>query len=272
MFVGKPNRKGTPAMMGIALVIVAAMAFWLVRAFLNHPTKVDPNPGQPPAFLTTIDLASAPQEVRDAAEKLRTSRVGYAMIVGEKTYLIISTGEKGPAVKIDRADAQPTGSKTPSFVDVFLKTAADGRQLQIATAPLKEMAEYQFNLDGAFAAIPALHNEHHLPLVYLDQATGFSVIAPVKDQMIEGKMLHLEGYARIFEAQFKVSVITAKGREVGTTGVHAAVGAPNWGSFVADLQIDTTNLPETGFVVFEDDMSGAKVAVPVRFHRPAELG
>jgi hypothetical protein len=252
------NRKETLTMAAVTVLILAAVAVWMVRVF---QVRVPQDPDG--ALVTMIDMNSAPADVRQAAELLETSRVGYAMGKPDRTYLIIATGEQGPKVKIDRAEGQPAGGGS-SLVDVFMKTADDGHRLMIATARITTKVDYQFNLDGAFAGIPTLVNQHNLPLVHLDEAHSFSVITPAREQLVTGSTLHVTGFARVFEGAFRVAVTTADGRELGTAAVHTGAGAPSWASFTADVAINTTNLPESGFVIFEGD-GPARVRIPVRF-------
>ena len=212
-----------------------------------------------------IDMASAPADVRQAAEQLKTSRVGYAMVKPDRTYLVISTGEQGPKVKIDRAEAQPAGGDS-TLVDVFFKTAQDGHRLMIAITPTSANVDYQFNLDGVFAAIPGLFNHHGLPLVHLDEAHNFSVITPAREQTVTGSSLTVSGFARVFEGAFMVKVLTADGREVGRAAVKSRAGAPMWACFNANVAITTANLTETGSVVFEGE-GPARLTVPIRFEK-----
>lgn len=260
------------AMGALALFIVAAPGVWLARNFPagapHGPDQQRPGRQAPLVSLVTmIDMASAPADVQKAAELLKTSRVGYAMVKPDRTYLIIATGEQGPQVKIDRAEAQPAGGDA-TLVKVFLKTAADGHRLMIATVANTAKVDYQFNLDGLFAGIPSLVNHHNLPLSYLDEAHGFSVITPAQEQVVTGATLHVSGFARVFEGAFMVKVVTADGREVGTAAVKAKAGAPDWGCFNADVAITTANVTETGSVLFEGD-GQARLTLPVRFKPPA---
>ncbi len=272
MAVDKRNRKWMIAA-GIAAALVAALFVLLVAG--RQPAvddSVTPEPkAEEPALLTVVSLADVPQDVREAAEKLRSSRIGYAIHKPGRTYLIISTGRDDLKISLDKAVGQPAG-KTPGFVDVFMQRDPKGESLVIATTTLPDTTHYQFALDGRLAAIPTLYNPHNLPLVHLDEQTGMVVLSPEAGQLVDGGMLKVWGYARPFEAQFDVRVVSAKGRTLGWTHVLAAGGAPHWGSFVSMVPLATENLPETGFVIFEEEMSGIRVKIPVRFRRPAQLG
>jgi len=249
----------------IAIVVAAVAAASLLIAYMagNFLTQSTPTS----AFISVMDLSAAPFDVQEAAAKLRSSRVGYAMVKADKTYLIISTGNDAQKVKVDRAEGQPD-LVNPSFVDVHLNSDAAGGRLLIATTKLTTPTEYQFDVDGSFAAIPTLHNRHNLPLIPLNAVNRFSLVTPLADQMVQGGTLHMEGYAQVFEAAFTVTVTTAKGRVIGYAPVQSAAGAPSWGSFVADVPYDASSATETGFVILEEGMTGAKLVIPVRFRTP----
>lgn len=261
----------------MAAAAIAAMALigavlWGALRSRHQPADQHQNHGNVQALtLGTVSLAGAPSEVQEAAMRLMNSRVGYAMVRPDATYLIISTGSDASRVRIEGVEGQPMGGP-PTFVDVNLASDGAGQRLLIATLPLTTTAEYQFNVDGMAAAIPTLHNRHNLPLVALPDHGGFVALSPVTDQVVAGGTIQVAGYARVFEAQFTVRVMTAKGRVIGEQHVMAAAGAPGWGSFAAQVSIDTANLPDTGFVVFEEEMTQSKLVVPVRFRAPTQLG
>jgi len=249
------------------LVLTSILAIGKMRPDAAHQQ------GTPAAFFSQVTAASVPADVADAASKLATSRVGYAIVKPDKTYLIISTGNPAEKIAFDRAEGQPD-LVNPTFVDMHFTTSSGGSSLIIGTTPLKSAdTEYQFNLDGNFAAIPTLHNRHNLPLIPLDAKARFSMITPLEGTLIGSSgMLHMEGYAQVFEASFTVTITTAKGRVIGHKGVQSAAGAPSWGSFVADIPFDTSALTETGFVILEEGMTGAKISIPIRFRTPGQLG
>jgi hypothetical protein len=269
MWKQQPRMRILAATLGLALVLttVLLMAAHYFAGRDRPPVKEEPS--EP--FVRVIDPKTAPVDVQMAAEKLRTSQVGYAIVHPDRTYLIISTGSDDFTVSVDRAEAQPSFS-TPSLVDIHFRLDRAGERLLIATTPLTVPVEYQFDVDGHYAAIPTLHNPHNLPLTYLDAASRFAVLAPAEGQLISGRTLHVEGYAQVFEAQFTVTVMSDTGRVLGQKAVMAAAGAPSWGSFAADIPIDTRDLPATGFVIFAEEMTEARFVIPVSFERPPQLG
>ncbi|HWI61794.1 MAG TPA: Gmad2 immunoglobulin-like domain-containing protein [Symbiobacteriaceae bacterium] len=253
---------------GLALLLVAG----IFTAQYLRPGKTGPEV-KTTSFFNQVDAASVPADVADAAAKLATSRVGYAIVKPDKTYLIVSTGNPADKVAFDKAEGQPD-IVNPTFVDMHFKASPSGYALQIGSTPLTSPSvEYQFNVDGTFAAIPTLHNRHNLPLIPLDAKKRFSMVTPLEGTLIGSSgNLHIEGYAQVFEASFLVTITTAKGRVIGQKGVHSAAGAPSWGSFVADIPFDTSALTETGFVILDEGMTGAKITIPVRFRTPGQMG
>jgi hypothetical protein len=270
--VDKQKRVRTQAIMfgGLGVLLLAGL---LVALKLMSPAAVDPTDVTPQAFFTVIDPSTAPLDVQDAAAKLATSRVGYAMVKADKTYLIISTGSLMDEVVYDRAEGQPD-LVTAAFLDLHFKADAAGQSLQIGTVPLTSAdTEYQFNVGETYASIPTLHNRHNLPLIPLDAVKRFSMVSPGEGAMVGSSgSLRIEGYAQVFEASFMVTITTSKGRVIGQQAVQSAAGAPSWGSFVADIPYDTSALTETGFVILDEGMTGAKITIPVRFKPASQLG
>lgn len=223
------------------------------------------NPGTPSTTavsLRTVSLESAPTAVQAAARALQTSRVAYAVKSGAQTYLIVSTGRNGEAISAGTATAQPSAAN-PSFVDVMVQPNAGGSRLLILAMPISQDAEFQVNLGGKTAAIPTLYNQHGLALVELNESTGFALINPSANVAVQGDLLYLEGYARVFESSFTAKLLSAKGRVLAEAQVKAAAGAPNWGSFVTAMKL--TERPMEATLVLFDEMSGAKLTIPVRF-------
>lgn len=266
------NRKTTLLIgTGIGLAVIIAGALYLTGARTQKvtpgPVNKPPitNPGTPAiktVQLQTVNLASAPMEVQAAARALQTSRVAYAIKSGGQTYLIISTGRNGERVSAMMAEAQPSAAN-PRFVDLMLQPSANGSSLLVLSMPIVQDAEYQVNLGGKTAAIPTLYNQHGLALVELNESTGFALVNPSTNVAIQGDILFLEGYARVFEASFNAKLISAKGRILAEAQVKAAAGAPNWGSFTTAMKL--TERPTDATLVLFDEMSGAKLSIPVHF-------
>lgn len=257
---------------GIGLAAIMAGALYVSSVRTKGPTPgpvTSPpitNPGIPTVKtvpLRTVNLASAPMEVQAAARALQTSRVAYAIKSGGQTYLIISTGRNGEMITAAAtAEAQPNAA-SPRFVDVMLQPNANGSRLLVLALPIGQDAEYQVNLGGKTAAIPTLYNQHGLALVELNETTGFALVHPSQGVAVQGDILFLEGYARVFESSFNAKLISAKGRILAEAQVQAAAGAPNWGSFTTAMKL--TERPAEATLVLFDEMSGAKLTIPVRF-------
>lgn len=254
---------------GIAAIMAGALYVTSVRNQSNKPGPVTKppitNPGNPVVRtvpMRTVDLASAPVEVQAAARALQTSRVAYAIKSGGQTYLIISTGKSGEMVSASMAEAQPNATN-PRFVDVMLQPSASGSRLLVLALPIGQEAEYQVNLSGKTSAIPTLYNQHGLALVELNETTGFALVHPSASVAVQGDILFVEGYARVFESSFNAKLLSAKGRVLAEAQVQAAAGAPNWGSFTTAMKL--TERPTEATLVLFDEMSGAKLTIPVRF-------
>jgi hypothetical protein len=213
--------------------------------------------------IARITLAQAPLRVREAAQQLAASRVGYVVPDGNVSYLIISTGIGGE--RVDVAGAKRSGS----IIDIDVRSnATKGESLIIAklNAPVTDARLVQFHLDGYAAGLPALVNADNLPLVTLPNKEALVLVSPTAGDRIAGGMVQVSGYARIFEANVSVAVYSAgKGRILGQQNVTAAIGAPNWGSFKINVPYEQVAGLAEGVVLVYDNDSGAKLAVPIRF-------
>lgn len=267
------NRKLAVVAAAVALSALVGAGIWMAVRPEPVGQSSPPSVGtQNQSFhLTQVQLAGAPEAVRRAATALMESRVGYAMQAEGQTYLIISTGSEALRARIDGAAVQPA-SGAPEFVDVNLSTAPAGDRLIVARTAVGAAAEYQFNLDGVTASIPTLRNPHHLPLITLPQTGDFALVKPEANVLLSGQSLTVQGYARVFEAQFTMRLVSAKGRVLAEQHVMAAAGGPWWGSFSAELGLEQVDLPETGFLILEEGMSEARLVLPVRFRTPQQMG
>jgi hypothetical protein len=213
--------------------------------------------------IARVTLAQAPLRVREAAQQLATSRVGYVIPDGDVSYLIISTGMGGE--RIDVAGARRAGT----IIDIDVRTnATKGEALIIAklNAAVTDTRLVQFHLDGYAAGIPALVNADNLPLVTLPDKEALVMVMPAGGDRIAGGTVQVSGYARIFEANVSVAVYSAgKGRILGQQNVTAAIGAPNWGSFKINVPYEQVAGLTDGVVLVYDNDSGAKLAIPIRF-------
>jgi len=259
-----------------ALALISAL-IWSGVTGQRTPTP-GPNTNSPGLGVTSrslsiaaVDMAGLPADVRDAANRLMYSRVGYAMPHGDRTFLIISTASDALKIQIQGAEAQSTAGD-PRLVDVRVRSAANGNRLLVASIPVRVQADYMFTLDGANGAIPTLNNRHNLPLITLPMDQRFALVAPIANQMVAGHTLLIEGYARVFEAAFTARIVTEKGRTIAETYGLAAGGAPNWGSFRTQFNLYGLELPDSGYLILEEEMTGAKTTIPVRFRAAPQMG
>jgi len=272
-----PNQRAI--MIAAAVVALALISVLVWSGFRSQRTPTPgpdhSNPGQGitgrSLAIAAADMATLPADVRDAANRLLFSRVGYAMTRGDRTFLVISTGSDAMKIQIQGAEAQPSSGE-PAFVDVRLRSASGGDRLLVASIPVRSRADYQFTLDGALGAIPSLHNQHNLPLITLPMDQRFAVITPTAGQMVEGHTLLIEGYGRVFEAAFTARLVTQKGRTLAETYSTASTAAPNWGSFRSQFNLYGLDLPDSGFLILEEEITGAKTTIPVRFRVAPQMG
>ncbi|MDF2629880.1 MAG: Immunoglobulin-like domain of bacterial spore germination [Symbiobacteriaceae bacterium] len=213
--------------------------------------------------IARINITQAPLRVREAAQQLAASRVGYVIPDGEVSYLIISTGLGGERVDVEGA------KRSGTIIDIDVRTSpTKGESLIIAklNAAVTDARLVQFHLDGYAAGIPALVNADNLPLVTLPDKESLVLVTPKAGDRVAGGMVQVSGYAKIFEANVSVAVYSAgKGRVLGQSNVTAAIGAPNWGSFRINVPYEQVAGLAEGVILVYDDDSGAKLAVPVRF-------
>ncbi len=264
-----PKRKISPYLVGGA-VLVLALLVWAILSRTGQAPVTTPKE-DPGLTLSMHSMTEVPQVVAEAAKVLQNSEVGYAMVAEGKTYLIISTGRDSVKITAERVVAEPD-ELSPSLVDIHLKSDPQGASLLIGSLPLAGATRYQFPLDGMYAVIPALYNPHGLPLTDLPRTGGFTLVAPLADAMVEGRVLSIGGYARVFESGFMATLVADDGTLLKDMGIHAAAGAPDWGSFLAEMDLAGVKLPERGKLILTDALTGARYELPLRFLPPIQLG
>lgn len=259
------NWKGVAVLMIAVLIALAGLAAWGVMRLRSGVGKRPAvGTGLPSATVTPIDFAAAPQDVQAAALALKTSKVGYSIVKPNLTYVIVSTGDENTRLQLGRMLVQSVAGR-PSLAEIFLESGGAGQSLMILTTRVGAGVEYQLNVDSRYAAIPMLYNPDNLPLTALPDSERFVLVSPAQNQLVQGFPLRIAGYARVFEARFTARLITGKGRVIGEVHPMAAAGAPNWGSFVAEFDVSAAELPDQGFLVLEEEMSGSRIQIPVRF-------
>jgi len=254
------------AAVGLIAVMVGVSVWEIFSRKAGGPTPGGPgsNPAAPQAVpLMVIPPGTAPADVQEMAARLRTSRVGYAIVKPDRTYLIISTGSDSLRVRLDRAEGLP-GTGAPTSVTVRLTSSPSGERLLILAANLTRAADFRFDLDGVVQAIPTLRNPDNLPVAALPEGSGIVVLNPAHNQVLANWPLRVAGFARAPDAQLTITVTDAKGRVLGRSYTVVAAAAPSWGSFVADIRLEAGAVAETGFLVIEGQPS-IRLSIPVRF-------
>lgn len=255
----RADRKKQLGVMLLVIVALGLAAFAIINLISGGGGP--PKPGG--VTVERIPLSQAPLNVREAAEKLSQSRVGFVIPQGNQAYLVISTGPNGE--RIDVAGARRSGT----IIDIDVRSGSAGERLIVARllAPVTDTRLVQFHLDGYAAGIPALVNADNLPLMTLPDKGSIVIASPVGQEAIAGGMVQVYGYARIFEGQITIAVYSAgKGRVLGESkNISAAIGAPNWGSFKVNIPYEVVKGLKDGSILVYDEDSGAKVAIPIKF-------
>lgn len=261
---------------GLGGLVVLGLIIYGVIRLLTPAVVVGPGPSPPvseePSMLFAgVDPQKAPFAVRDAAARLRTSRVGYPILTDEGTFLVISMGENGPRAVLTGVEAEPADS-TPARVHLALTSGAQGERLLILHGPLTTHAAYRFDLDTLEAGLPTLHNPHKLELTHLDEVAGFALLTPAEGAVQAGREMLLEGYARVFGGRFSVMIVGEDGKMLAMGSGKAAAGYPHWGSFSMQVTLEADSLPESATVILTDPMTGARLSLPLHFKLRAQLG
>ncbi len=213
-----------------------------------------------------ITMAEAPTTVQEAASKLQTSRVAYAMPSGRYTYVIISTGPNGERLELAGAKRDPV---LASMINVNTKSSSRGDRLIIAAldAQVADVRNIRVLVDGYPGMVPLLVNADSLPLTVLPDTGALAVVAPEYNVRVVGSSVEVSGFARFFGGRFNIQVFAAgKGRVLGEAlEVRASAGAPDWGSFRVSVPVSVPQGVTEGVVLIYDNETGAKVSIPIRF-------
>lgn len=251
----------------LSLLVVGLLALGLIAFAVFHVLRWQAGGGGKAGSIVVrrVTVAQAPMAVQEAASRLATSRVAYAIPIGDVTYLVISTGEMGERVEVAGA-RQDEAVSGLIHVDVTSSSAGERLLILEMRASVYDTRMVQFNLDGHAALLPALVNADGVPLMALPDKEFLVVAAPQPNTRIVGGVVQVSGYARIFEGQFQATVFSAgKGRVLGEAQVAASVGAPNWGSFRVNIPITVPQGITEGVLVLHDDQTGVKMIVPLHF-------
>lgn len=245
----------------VGVVLILGLAGYAAFHLFRWSNGGAPGPGR--VTIEKVPLAEAPAEVREAAQVLAPSKVGYVIPDGNAAYVIISTGPSGDKISVESA------TRAGALIDINLKSSSEGDRLIIARldSPVADTRVVQFKLNGQAGVMPGLVNSHGLPLAALPTTGALVAVSPKPAERLMGATVQVSGYARLYAGTFRVAVFSAgKGRVLGeATAVVAATPAPNWGSFRINVDFEAPPGMTEGVVLIYDEESGAKVAVPVRF-------
>ncbi len=157
----------------------------------------------------------------------------------------------GAAACRQAAPAPPTAVPTPTYPPIRVEAAPTSTPFQPAQVATPTATR------APAPTAPASPTRE--PAIY--------VTAPTRDQAIRSPV-RIAGRARVFEAAVRYEIV-ADGRVIGQGHTTASAGAPEWGTFAADLSFTPPASATTGVVrVFSTSMKDGSVEnlveVPVR--------
>lgn len=174
-----------------------------------------------------------PDEVKSAVETIRTMQVGMAVYVNNKTYLIVSYGEKPTAgYKASITSTEKQGDKL--IATTALSSPNPGAQAaQVLTYPyvvkvvdgffkevfFKDPAGEEFpQVLGLKGKLSSINRSSNSNIIVSSLTTGQNGIKA-------------RGIARVFEATVGYEIQDEAGNKLTNGYINAAAGGPNWGYF-----------------------------------------
>lgn len=266
-------------MMRVSRVIVTLILVLTLAPACNRQAG-RPQPDTVVSF-NQVDLEELPAEPKKWAEERHRRRGTYVRDFGDKTYLLVSWGEKptgGYGVKIEEV----AGTRTGSLVGVRLSAPKPGELVtQALTYPHAVAVAQRLNRPVKFAFLGGLNlqdqpaaakpgpreqngHEQEEPVA---SSENFRVTSPRPGSTI-GSPLRVTGRARVFEGSFILELEDGHNvlaREI----VQATEGAPGWGAFDVTLTFPPATNPAGALLfVTEDPRDGRRreeLIIPVRF-------
>ncbi len=217
-----------------------------------------PAQDEPPVFegFTLVDAGTLQDPVvRAWAQACGLSAgVHLASFDGANTYILAARGEK------------PTGGFTVFLSNVT--SGAGGFNLTFKTGdpsgPVTQIISYPYALYLGQCApdrildVASVGTET-LPWPVVGPANvNIIPTSPLPGVAVSTTTLHLEGYARVFEAQFQYSL--EDGHNVLATGsVMADQGAPAWGQFNLDVEFSRPTSPGLTLSLYDASMKDGSI-------------
>lgn len=185
---------------------------------------------------------SYPQEVSELIETMKTIEGGSWVIIGERTFVVVSRGQKPTAgYGITIRDVKTEGDRALVYVS-FTDPGKEDTVAQVITHPYAVRV-----IEGRFTEVEfqeADRKIEYIPRViglkdkYL--AKGEGNIRLLSQQFYDNKIV-ITGIARVFEATVNYELQDAQGGVLQQGYTMTASGAPDWGFF----QLELTNYPPT---------------------------
>jgi len=252
----------TEAKARVLTLLVAAVALIAIAAGLVAGCSLfgggKPAEDEPPVFagFALIDAGTLQDPVvRAWAQACGLSAgVHLASFDGANTYILAARGEK------------PTGGFTVFLSDVSTETG--GFHLTFKTGdpsgPVTQIISYPYALylgqcsPGQILDVSGVGAET-LPWPVAGPANvNIIPTSPLPGVAVSTTTLHLEGYARVFEAQFSYSL--EDGHNVLAAGsIMADQGAPAWGLFSLDVEFSRPTSPGLTLSLFDMSMKDGSI-------------
>jgi len=176
----------------------------------------------------------------------------------ERTYLMVAYGERGTAGYEVITTVTSDGGSPPSFSFSGVLKAPDGPAATVLTYPagvfvvsgrqtaIAEVTAVDENGDALVAEIPSPANLAFVP------------VSPLPGDTVTGTTLHIEGFARVFEATLQYAL--EDGHNVLAQGFTMAdQGAPEWGRYSLDIEFAQPSSPGLTLRIFEYSMKDGSI-------------
>jgi len=176
----------------------------------------------------------------------------------ERTYLMVAYGERGTAGYEVVTTVTSDGGSPPSFSFSSVLKAPDGPAATVLTYPADV-----FVVNGPWTAIADViaideNGEALVPAIPSPANLAFVPVSPLPGDTVTGTTLHIEGFARVFEATLQYAL--EDGHNVLAQGFTMAdQGAPEWGRYSLDIEFAQPTSPGLTLRVFEYSMKDGSI-------------
>lgn len=183
-----------------------------------------------------ISREQAPQAVQDWVDRSLKMELGQSMTVGDKTYLLITRGEKNTGgFDVEVSGIQDRGDHWE--VSVTYTDPGENPVIQVFTYPYTLIAMDKTDKPIQFTEV----NEQYLP-----QLVGITTLPPVEKESTNIKVFApqandngvvVSGVARVFEGALQYEVKGSDGSIKSNGYIQALAGGGDWGYFTFTLPL-----------------------------------